>query len=351
MSAERLFRTFLLYELFAEGGFFEMIHRIYGNEYLKNAFGAMMTSGRLPHGFIIHGEKGMGKKTAAHYMAKTLLCEKGGTAPCDGCRSCRNIDKGIHPDLIVPECSGKLMTYSVETIRNVCSDAIVAPNNGSRKVYFFPDADNILVPAQNALLKLIEEPPPFAYFIFTAKSKDTFLTTIISRVVSLGVSACSNDECLEALAERGVEPEKAQEAVKAFGGNIGMCINWLEDESLQKIVMLTKNAANSIINRDEYGLLVTLSSDIIRERNSAGVFFEMLGRVIRDAAVLQINPSAGCIGCCPDEAKKLSTRLRTSTADNMQKFIAKASGDIAANVNAQLVMTGLCGDIMSCKLR
>lgn len=328
-----------------------MAYEIYGNEYLKQAFKAMMTSGRLPHGYIIHGEKGMGRKTAALYMAKALLCESGGTAPCNNCRSCRNIDKGIHPDLIIPECSGKLMTYSVDTIRKVCSDAIVAPNNGSRKVYFFPDADNILIPAQNALLKVIEEPPPFVYFIFTAKSKETFLATIISRVVSMGVSTCSNEECLAALAEKGFDADKAQEAVRVFGGNIGMCISYIENEMLQKIVMLTKNAANSIINRDEYGLLATLSSDILKDREGAGVFFEMLERFVRDAAVLQINPQAGCIGCCPVEAKKLSGRLRTSTADKMHDFIARAAADFASNINSQLVMSGLCGDIMSCKLR
>lgn len=328
-----------------------MIHKIYGNDFFRKSFEAMMTSGRIPHGFIIHGEKGIGKKAAALYIAKTLLCEKGGKEPCNDCRSCRNMDKGIHPDLIIPERSGKLMTYSADPCRKVCSDAIIPPNDGSRKVYFFPDADNILTTAQNILLKIVEEPPSFVYFIFTAKSKQTFLETIISRVVSLGISPCSDEECREALESLGYEKEDIHNAVRVFSGNIGMCINYLEDETLREIVMLTKKAADSIINRDEYGLLLALSSSLLADREMTKVFLEMLDKVVRDAAVVQINPDGKCISCCPEQAARLGAKLRSNTAEKMHSFIAKASADRAANVNAQLVMAGLCGDIMSCKLR
>ena len=61
-------------------------------------------------------------------------------------------------------------------------------------MYIFSDADSIQLPAQNSLLKIVEEPPEFVYFIFTAASKDVFLPTIISRVISLGMSQCSEDE-------------------------------------------------------------------------------------------------------------------------------------------------------------
>lgn len=320
---------------------------MYGNEHLKNTFKTMLKSGRLPHGFIVYGEKGMGRKTAALYMAKALLCERGGDIPCDDCRSCRNIDKGIHPDLIIPERTGKLMTYGINACREVCRDSIVAPNNGARKIYYFPDADNIQIPAQNTLLKVIEEPPEFVYFIFTAVSKDSFLTTIRSRVVSIGVSSCSTDECTAALAMRGYSSEQIQSAVRAFGGNIGMCINFLENEELQKIVQLTKKASDSIINRDEYGLLTALSSDTLKNKDSAAVFLELLDRVIRDAAVSQLAPTADCISCCPEEAMKLGKRLSAGTAGKIHNAIERAASDYRSNVSQTLIMAGLCGDIMN----
>lgn len=325
-----------------------MTDKIYGNEFLKETFKSMCKSGRLPHGFIIYGEKGLGKKTAALYMAKTLLCEKGGVLPCNDCRSCRNIDKGIHPDLIFPEQSGKLMTYSVETCRKVCSDSIIAPNNGRRKVYLFKDADHIQIPAQNSLLKLIEEPPDFVYFIFTAVSKDSFLSTILSRIVSIGVSQCSDDECAAVLAVRGYDSSQIQKAMGVFCGNIGMCIQYLEDENLQSIAELTKKAANSIINRDEYGLLTVFSSDVLKDRSNAAVFLEMFDKVIRDAAVTQINPKEKCISCCPAEALKLGGRLSALSAEKIHNAAEKAAADYRANVSQSLIMAGFCAEIMNC---
>ncbi len=320
---------------------------IFGNSFFKETFKSMLLSGRLPHGFILYGEKGTGKKTAALYMAKTLLCEKGGTEPCNDCRSCRNIDKGIHPDLFFPEKSGKLMTYSIDTCRKICADSIIVPNNSDKKIYMFTDADRIQIPAQNSLLKLIEEPPDFVYFIFTATSKDVFLSTIISRVVSLGMSPCSNDECRKALIQKNYSDEQIDNALRIFGGNVGICIKFLEDEILQKIALLTKKAANSIIKKDEYELLTVLSSGLLKERTDAVIFLEMLGKVIRDAVVTGINPSLNCIGCCKLESESLAKRLSASSAEKIYRAIAKASEDYKANVNQTLIMSGLCSEIMS----
>lgn len=320
---------------------------MYGNEFLRETFSSMVRSGRVPHGFIIYGEKGLGKKTAAHYIAKTLLCEKGGAEPCNNCRSCRNADKKIHPDLIFPEQTGKLMTYSIDVCREVCSDSIVAPNNGSRKVYLFADADNIQIPAQNALLKLIEEPPDFVYFIFTAVSKGAFLPTILSRTVSIPASPCSSEECQAALSEKGYDNEQIKKAMEIFKGNIGMCISFLENENLRQIEQLTKKAADSIINRDEYSLLASFSSNTLKDRNNAAVFLEMLDKVIRDAAVMQLCTEKNCIGSCPEEAMRLSRRLSVSAAEKIHTALETAAQDYRGNVNQNLIMAGLCGEIMN----
>lgn len=100
-----------------------MNNKIYGNKFALDTFEAMFKSGRLPHSFLIYGEKGLGKKTLAKYLSAALLCEKGTGIPCGECRSCRNAEKGVHPDIIYPEHSGKLNTYTVEACRHVCADA------------------------------------------------------------------------------------------------------------------------------------------------------------------------------------------------------------------------------------
>ena len=305
-----------------------MKNKIYGNKFALDTFEAMFKSGRLPHSFLIYGEKGLGKKALAEYLSAALLCEKGTGIPCGECRSCRNAEKGVHPDIIYPEHSGKLNTYTVETCRHVCADAFIAPNNGSAKVYVFTDADNIQLPAQNSLLKIVEEPPDFVYFIFTASSKDV-------------------DECAQALGIKGYESSRISEAMENFGGNIGMCVEYLENESLRVITSLTKRAADSIISRDEYSLLTVMSSAELKDRHMSAVFLEMLDRIIRDCTALKFNKSASLISCYPKGAEKLADSISVKSAEKIHNLLNTAAADVRANVNSILLMSALCGEIIN----
>ena len=176
--------------------------KLYGNKYFTGTVQSMLKSGRLAHCFIIFGEKGVGKKTAAGYLAKALVCTGEEERPCGRCRACRLAEENAHPDIIFPETAGKLNTYNIETVREVRSGAYVKPNDGNAKAYIFRDADNIKLPAQNALLKIIEEPPEFAYFIFTASSKSAFLRSF-QELFLLGSLPAASISAVQ-LWERGV---------------------------------------------------------------------------------------------------------------------------------------------------
>ena len=329
-----------------------MTEKIYGNQFALESFSAMFKSGRLPHSFLIYGEKGTGKKLLADRLAAAILCENKGQhdksgVPCGECHSCIIAGKKVHPDIIYPEKSGKLMTYTVETCRSVCADAIVAPNNGDAKIYIFADGDNIQLSAQNALLKIVEEPPEHVYFIFTAKEKGAFLPTILSRVTAIGSAVCNVDDCLKALAVMGYSDEQLKSAVGAFGGNIGMCREFIENDELKSITALTKSAVDSIINNDEYSLLKTLSDPALKDRKNSREFLELLDRTIRDGIVFRFSQSAQGIGCYPKGAERLSQVLSVKNAERIHDLIEKAAENISANVNQGLVMSSLCGEIMS----
>lgn len=323
-----------------------MTDSIYGNKFALQTFESMFSSGRIPHSFLIYGEKGLGKKLLADYLASALLCEKHGIRPCGRCHSCRIAGKKVHPDIIYPEQSGKLGTYSIETCRNVCSDAFVAPNNSEAKVYIFADADNIQLPAQNSLLKIIEEPPDFVYFIFTASSRDVFLPTILSRVTCIGASPCDKDECINVLTSKGYEKNQIESAVESFGGNIGMCREYIENEQLRTITALTKMATDSIIIKDEYSLLKVFSSPELKDRRILTAFLEMLDRLMRDSAVLRYNENIPLTSCYPKGAYRLSEKISAKTADRIHKYINNAAEDVKANVSSVLLMSALCGEIM-----
>ncbi|MBQ3565956.1 MAG: DNA polymerase III subunit delta' [Oscillospiraceae bacterium] len=324
-----------------------MTEKIYGNSFALQTFSSMFRSGRIPHSFLIYGEKGLGKKTLAKYLAMSLLCEnRNDGTPCGECHSCRIAQKNVHPDIIFPEQSGKLNTYTVETCRHVCTDAFVVPNNSDIKIYIFADADNIQLPAQNALLKIIEEPPAHVRFIFTAKSKDAFLPTIISRVTSVGASACTEKECITALSEKNYSDTDIKNAVNSFGSNIGMCIEYMENPQLQSVSALTKRAVNSIINKDEYSLLTVFSDPEFKDRSITAEFLKMLDNAIRDCVAIRYNPNISCSSCCKPEVSVLSEKLSVKSAMKIHTYLDKAASEIRANVSSALVMSALCGEII-----
>ncbi|MBQ8724716.1 MAG: DNA polymerase III subunit delta', partial [Oscillospiraceae bacterium] len=216
------------------------------------------------------------------------------------------------------------------------------------KIYIFSDCDRMDVRAQNILLKIIEEPPAFAYFIFTADSRQALLPTVISRLVPFGISPCTEEEAVNALTAQGCSFEDADEAVKCFHGNIGQCIAYLEDENVRKLTALTKEAVRCIIDKREYDLLKVLYN-AGNDRNSALSVLNKLECVFRDASALRLNSSLPCTGCDPEGALRLSERISAALGQLYHKCIGKAYAAISANVNVQLVLTALCAELMGGK--
>lgn len=324
------------------------MNRIYGNEELLSTLGSMVTRDRAAHSLIFYGEKGTGRKTAAKYYTSLLLCSSPADGrPCGVCASCRNVAADNHPDVYYAQPSGKLGAYNVETTRQICRDAFIKPNNDTgRKVYIFRDCRNTEAAAQNTLLKVVEEPPDYAYFIFTAESLSAFLPTIISRCICLPLSPVTEEDAVKALTEAEFTPEQAKEAVSRFHGNIGMCREYLLDEELRKQVDLTKRLADSIIRKDEYELMRTLG-EFSTDRSALRTALTMADKLLRDSAVFAKGSSAAPISCCPEAAQKLSETISAYQAARIHNCISKAWDAVCGNVNAGLVLTALCADIMA----
>jgi len=157
----------------------------------------LKSGGRFPHALIFEGAPGSGKKTAARYAASMLLCRDDSNAPCGGCPSCKKSLQN-HPDFstLLPENKSK--TISVDKVREIRLSAYITPHESSRKVYFIPEAQRLRTEAQNALLKLIEEPPEAAYFIMTVPSRSNLLETVISRSAVISMRELTAEERLSA---------------------------------------------------------------------------------------------------------------------------------------------------------
>ena len=119
-------------------------------------------------------------------MAAALVCQAAGPVPCGVCRACRKAREGIHPDIIrvkrPEDDKGRpKREIPVDTVRSMAADAPVLPNESERKVYLIEDADTMNTAAQNAALKLLEEPPRGVYFLLCVSNGSLLLPTVRSR--------------------------------------------------------------------------------------------------------------------------------------------------------------------------
>ena len=287
-----------------------MNFKIYDNEGSKTLISNMIRRSREPHSIIIHGDKGLGKKKLALWTAAALLCEEGGGEPCGRCKNCRLIAEGTHPDVVTAK-SGEKGNYMVDDIRPIVSDAVILPTEGRMKVYIIPDLDRSVVTAvqiQNILLKLIEEPPDHTAVILTAASREVFLETILSRVISLAALPVTDAQSAEYLElYENTDPASAGEAVKAGRGNIGRCIDYLAGGLFKNGADCARALARAALGRREYDILMALS----QTDSSRALFHEcavLFSEIVRDSMRIRLEGrTAVTVGCDEEAARRMST--------------------------------------------
>lgn len=135
--------------------------------------------GTLSHALLLTGSNAL---DAARYAAAAMECQGAGEKPCGVCPACRKVMADIHPDVVTVR-DPEHKNIAVEVVRSVRADAYIRPNEGERKVYIFPDCTLLTEADQNILLKVVEEGPPYAAFLFCADSAGQVLQTLRSRCV------------------------------------------------------------------------------------------------------------------------------------------------------------------------
>ncbi len=202
---------------------------LFGNARLKDNLHSAISKGRISHFYLICGPAGSGKHTLATLLAAAILCREA-DKPCCRCNTCRKVLSGTHPDFITVDDPEK-KTVSVDLVRQARADIYIRPNEAEHKIYLFPRAQDMGVPAQNALLKVLEEPPSYGVFLLLSDNPEKLLPTVRSRCTCLNLEPLSQNLLLPALHKRF--PDAAQDTLQAAvhrsGGYLGQAIRLMEE--------------------------------------------------------------------------------------------------------------------------
>ena len=205
-------------------GFGELL----GNDRLKENLSSSLRRDRVSHFYLIAGPAGAGKHLLSQLLAAGLLCE-GADKPCRACPACRKVFSGTHPDLITVDDPEK-KTVPVDLIRQARSDIYIRPNEGKRKIYLFPRAQDMGIPGQNALLKILEEPPPYGVFLLLTDNPEKLLPTVRSRCTELKLLPLQENILQRRLEQDfpNADPDAIRAACHRSGGYLGQAKQLLE---------------------------------------------------------------------------------------------------------------------------
>ena len=228
---------------------------IVGHEKQKVMLLSALTSGRLPHAFLFTGQEGIGKKKTAREFAKYILCET--HSACGTCRPCIKVDRGTHPDVFIVEDNDSI---GIDQSRNISKEVFEYPYESERRVILIDGADTMTHEATNALLKTLEEPPPFnVFFLITSSERDVPLT-IRSRCAKIGFSPLSRKNVKDFfLKQSGMDEDRADLISRISEGSIGCGYFWLDKENL----LLRRKIAELVMGKKRGFLQVTLVSERI----------------------------------------------------------------------------------------
>ncbi|HLY30884.1 MAG TPA: DNA polymerase III subunit delta' [Ktedonobacterales bacterium] len=230
---------------------------VVGNRHAQSLLERAILSGQISHAYLLTGPEGIGKTTLALAFASALLCQRrlpDSAGACGECQACRKIAHGSHPDvqIIAPEKDKR--TIGIDIIREMTRLANLSPSEGQWRIFILPQAEQLLIPAANALLKTLEEPPPGVILLLTCAEPEALLSTIISRCQLIPMQPIPPAEVEQALEQHWqVAPAEARTLATLANGRLGWAVEAHEHpQRLEHRAELLKTLAGlTTATRDE----------------------------------------------------------------------------------------------------
>jgi DNA polymerase-3 subunit delta' len=306
---------------------------------------------RLPHGMIFAGPPGVGKATTAAALAGAFLCENPKNADaCGKCPSCLAMSAAAHPDyhVVTKELArlhdrsgvSKATQLSIDVVRfELAAPAARKSALGRGKVFIVEQAELMTAPAQNALLKTLEEPAGRTLIVLLAAGAGVLLPTVRSRCQTILFTPLDAQTVRDQLQRRGMDRAAAADAANLCDGSLGMALQWIADGLLPP-ARAVSDAIDAILD----GKPAPDLADLLRKSAQAQVE-KMLARDELTSKDSAMRDALGVFLCIA--SRRLRQRLRQSDPEMLETacqaidLVAQSEKYLEANVNVSLALEQL----------
>ena len=310
---------------------------VYGQDKQIAILRNSMERGRVPHAYLFHGTKGIGKRTTSEIFAKALNCLEGNLDSCDRCSSCLKIDHGNHPDVITIEPEGNFI--KINAIKDLRSQMKFRPLEGRKRVFIMVDADKMNNVSANSLLKTLEEPSPSNILILITSRHYLLPATVLSRCQQLSFNPIRRDTIASFLERRlSLDRESACLLASSSGGSIGRALEMNKDSYL--------TFRNEIIEKLSTGntkdplKFLSLMGDFGKERKEVTERLDILRSWYRDILVYRETGETESL-VHQDRVETIKDFAERLSGSNILKSIGtinRASSAIEQNANRDLAL-------------
>ncbi|MGA2027426.1 MAG: DNA polymerase III subunit delta' [Syntrophobacteraceae bacterium] len=294
----------------------------------------------VPHAFLFSGMAGVGKLAAARELAKALNClSPQDYDSCGACGSCRKLDEGLHPDLV--HITNEGVFIKLEQIRDLMKRFRFRPFEGKYRVVIIQDAQKLMEPAANAMLKVLEEPPKANIFILLATESQMLLPTIVSRCCQVRFQPLEDEIVAQWLArESGLSPDQAYRIARLAEGSIEKA-RWFSEEDR---AAGWKKVVGKLENLDGLSILdfFPMVSDWAKNRETAEQDLEFIKLWVRDLILFRVAGDHTLTFELNGRTKEAAKSVSTERLFFLYHNVEQAMQGLKVNANLQMTLESVC---------
>ena len=240
------------------------------------------------HAYLFYGSSGLGKNLVADLFIKSILCQSPDHRPCNTCSNCRELDRGIHPDVVLLAKAEDQKNISVEEVRAARSKIQNSSLLDSYKIMLIRDADALSIGAINALLKILEEPVGKTIFVFIAEDLKFLPRTLLSRLQVIKFLPVSHEDLEHHLLSSGLERSSAYELAHLSLGFPGRVLAFAHhpkifSEYKETTTSLLEKLSGTPLARLKLAEELASQNNSELAKNNARQFLNNLSALMRDA--------------------------------------------------------------------